>query len=191
MNRPGTKAESEDLWSRYDLEYRAYEDDAWYDIYVVLDATVEKLMVKYWSSSEEYEIVFTVAEFATEAQVDDLARRFRPVSVKLENNEGGMLSIGTAVCAAHAIGDDLYRFYDAVIEVVKISGDGRCNVTNGHCSDNVETWLSFTVWTYLFADCGCRSWENRGKWKCSDIAVDAFLECISSETLQYPLVKMY
>ncbi|KAL8491810.1 hypothetical protein ACS0TY_023423 [Phlomoides rotata] len=99
MNRPGTKAESEDLWSRYDLEYRAYEDDAWYDIYVVLDATVEKLMVKYWSSSEEYEIVFTVAEFAIGAQVDDLAGRFRPVSVKLENNEGGMLSIGTVVCA--------------------------------------------------------------------------------------------
>ncbi|KAL8461975.1 hypothetical protein ACS0TY_033167 [Phlomoides rotata] len=41
------------------------------------------------------------------------------------------------------------------------------------------------------------SWENREKWKCSDIeiqrlvlrSVDAFLECISSETLQYPLVK--
>ncbi|KAL8493827.1 hypothetical protein ACS0TY_024844 [Phlomoides rotata] len=30
-----------------------------------------------------------------------------------------MLSIGTALCAAHAIGDDLYRFYDAVIEAAK------------------------------------------------------------------------
>ncbi|KAL8543370.1 hypothetical protein ACS0TY_004056 [Phlomoides rotata] len=138
MNGPGTKAESEDLWSRYDLEYRAYEDDAWYDVYIVLDASAEKLMVKYWSSSEEYEIVFTVAEFATEAQVDDLAGRCRPVLVKLEDNECGMLSIGTAVCAAHAIGDDLYRFYDAIIEAVKISGGGRCNVTNGHCNDNVE-----------------------------------------------------
>ncbi|KAL8496447.1 hypothetical protein ACS0TY_020240 [Phlomoides rotata] len=95
-------------------------------------------MAKYWSSSEEYEIVFTVAEFATEAQVDDLAGRFRPVLVKLEDNECGMLSIGTAVCAAHAIGDDLYRFYDAIIEAVKIFGGGRCNVTNGHCNDNVE-----------------------------------------------------
>ncbi|KAL8513155.1 hypothetical protein ACS0TY_019370 [Phlomoides rotata] len=136
MTGPGTKAESEDLWSWYDLEYRACEDDAWYDVYVVLDATAEKLTVKYWSSSE-YEILFTVAEFATEAQVDDLAGRFRPVSMKLEDNECGMLSIRTAVCATHAIGDDLYRFYDAVIEAVKISGGGRCNVTNGHCSDNV------------------------------------------------------
>ncbi|KAL8519783.1 hypothetical protein ACS0TY_010645 [Phlomoides rotata] len=118
MNGPGTKAESEDLWSRYDLEYRAYEDDAWYDVYVVLDATAEKLTVKYWSSPA-YEIVFTAVEFATEAQVDDLAGRFRPVSVKLEDNECWMLSIGTTVCAAHAIGDDLYRFYDAVIEAVK------------------------------------------------------------------------
>ncbi|KAK6149499.1 hypothetical protein DH2020_017024 [Rehmannia glutinosa] len=44
---------------------------------------------------------------------------------------------------------------------------------------------------------GYRSWENREKWHCSDIeiqrlvlrSIDAFLECISSETLQYPLVK--
>ncbi|PIN07585.1 hypothetical protein CDL12_19850 [Handroanthus impetiginosus] len=41
------------------------------------------------------------------------------------------------------------------------------------------------------------SWEKRGRWHCSDIEIqrmvlrsmDAFLECISSETLQYPLVK--
>ncbi|KAL6514006.1 hypothetical protein OROHE_019462 [Orobanche hederae] len=41
-------------------------------------------------------------------------------------------------------------------------------------------------------------WENKEKWYCSDIeiqklvlrAIDVFLECISSETLQYLLVKM-
>ncbi|GFQ03220.1 BTB/POZ domain-containing protein at1g04390 [Phtheirospermum japonicum] len=44
---------------------------------------------------------------------------------------------------------------------------------------------------------GVRIWENKEKWYCSDIEtqklvlrlIDAFLECISSETLQYPLVK--
>ncbi|KAL6546996.1 hypothetical protein OROMI_022717 [Orobanche minor] len=42
-----------------------------------------------------------------------------------------------------------------------------------------------------------RIWENKEKWYCSDIeiqklvlrAIDVFLECISSETLQYPIVK--
>ncbi|KAL8033225.1 hypothetical protein ABFX02_13G148400 [Erythranthe guttata] len=41
------------------------------------------------------------------------------------------------------------------------------------------------------------TWVNRKKWHCTDIetqrlvlrSVDAYLECISSETLQYPLVK--
>ncbi|KAH6778683.1 hypothetical protein C2S51_009995 [Perilla frutescens var. frutescens] len=41
------------------------------------------------------------------------------------------------------------------------------------------------------------SWEKKEKWNCSDIeiqrqvlrSIDAFLECISNETLQYPLVK--
>ncbi|KAI3456713.1 hypothetical protein Pfo_013376 [Paulownia fortunei] len=50
---------------------------------------------------------------------------------------------------------------------------------------------------YHALNLGCRSWENREKWYCSDIeiqrlvlrSIDAFLECISGETLQYPLVK--
>lgn len=41
------------------------------------------------------------------------------------------------------------------------------------------------------------SWEKKEKWNCSDIeiqrqvlrSIDVFLECISNETLQYPLVK--
>ncbi|KAL0399014.1 UNVERIFIED_CONTAM: BTB/POZ domain-containing protein [Sesamum radiatum] len=50
---------------------------------------------------------------------------------------------------------------------------------------------------YHALNLGCRSSESRGKWQCSDIeiqrlvlrSVDAFLDCISTETLQYPLVK--
>ncbi|KAL0443180.1 UNVERIFIED_CONTAM: BTB/POZ domain-containing protein [Sesamum latifolium] len=50
---------------------------------------------------------------------------------------------------------------------------------------------------YHALNLGCRSSESRRKWQCSDIeiqrlvlrSVDAFLDCISTETLQYPLVK--
>lgn len=51
----------------------------------------------------------------------------------------------------------------------------------------------------LIATRNCRSWEKKEKWNCSDIeiqrqvlrSIDAFLECINSETLQYPLVKVH
>ncbi|KAG8386600.1 hypothetical protein BUALT_Bualt03G0165200 [Buddleja alternifolia] len=50
---------------------------------------------------------------------------------------------------------------------------------------------------YHALNLGCRSSDNREKWHCSDIeiqrmvlrSIDAFLDCISSETLQHPLVK--
>ncbi|KAL0306141.1 UNVERIFIED_CONTAM: BTB/POZ domain-containing protein [Sesamum radiatum] len=52
---------------------------------------------------------------------------------------------------------------------------------------------------YHALNLGCRSSESRGKWQCPDIeiqrlvlrSVDAFLDCISTETLQYPLVKVF
>lgn len=114
MNRHLPTAESED----YDLEYRASEDDAWYSVCVVFDGNAEKLTVKFCSSPEEYKVVFNADEFATAAEVDELTRRFRPVSLPLEDHECGKLSIRTTVCAAHAVADDDLRFYDAVIEAV-------------------------------------------------------------------------
>lgn len=108
-----------ELPSLYDLEYRAVEDDAWYSVYVVLDADAHALTVKYLCSPRRYEIVLSAAGFQTEAQVDELVARFRPVSEQVQDHQCGMLSIGTTVCASHGIGDGDLRFYDAVIDAVR------------------------------------------------------------------------
>lgn len=113
------KPEPEDLSSVYDLEYRANEDDAWYSVCVVLDANAETLTVKYLCSPEVYEAVFPADGFETEAKVEELVGRFRPLSQQLQDHQCGKLSIGTTVCAAHGTGDDDLRFYDAVIEAVR------------------------------------------------------------------------
>ncbi|KAL8519802.1 hypothetical protein ACS0TY_010659 [Phlomoides rotata] len=109
---------SEELWSLYDLEYRAGEDDAWYNVYAVLDADAHTLTVKYMCSPKRYKIVLSAAGFETEAQVEELVARFRPVSQQVQDHQCGTLSVGTTVCASHGIGDYDLRFFDAVIEAV-------------------------------------------------------------------------
>ncbi|XP_047951608.1 uncharacterized protein LOC125196975 isoform X2 [Salvia hispanica] len=110
--------ETADATSPYDLEYRASEDDAWYSVCVLLDADAEMLTVKYMCSPELYEIVFHASKFRTEAEVEELVSRFRPVSHQLQDHECLKLSIGTTVCAAHGTTDDDLRFYDAVVDAV-------------------------------------------------------------------------
>ncbi|KAL1563345.1 hypothetical protein AAHA92_05821 [Salvia divinorum] len=112
------KMETTDVTSPYDLEYRASEDDAWYSVCVLLDADAEMLTVKYMCSPEVYEVVFHAAKFRTQAEVEELVARFRPVSHQLQDDECLKLSVGTTVCAAHGTTDDDLRFYDAVVDAV-------------------------------------------------------------------------
>ncbi|KAL8034874.1 hypothetical protein ABFX02_12G059300 [Erythranthe guttata] len=112
------KSEAEDLPSVYDLEYRASEDDAWYSVYVVFYAQSQTLTIKYLCTPEVYERVLHAAEFHTESQADELARRFRPISQQLQDHDCAKLQIGATVCAAHGTGDNDLRFYDAVIDDV-------------------------------------------------------------------------
>ncbi|XP_057768231.1 uncharacterized protein LOC130988421 isoform X3 [Salvia miltiorrhiza] len=129
------KMETTDAASPYDLEYRASEDDAWYSVCAVLDAAAETLTVKYMCSPEVYEVVFSAGNFQTEAQVEELVARFRPVSQQLQDEECLRLSIGTTVCAAHGTGDNDLRFYDAVVEAVDrrthsfVGGEEECLCT--------------------------------------------------------------
>ncbi|KAG8365743.1 hypothetical protein BUALT_Bualt17G0003600 [Buddleja alternifolia] len=112
------KAEEGDLSSLYDLEYRAKEDDAWYSVYVVLDAAAQTMRVKYMCYPKVYEDVFSAGGLETEAQLAQLVRRFRPVSRQLQDHQCRQLAVGTTVCAAHATADNDLRFYDAVVEAV-------------------------------------------------------------------------
>ncbi|KAH6829321.1 hypothetical protein C2S53_011545 [Perilla frutescens var. hirtella] len=111
--------DTSDSASLYDLEYRATEDDAWYSVCVVLDAGAETLSVKYMCAPEVYEVVFSAGDFETEARLEELVGRFRPVSRQLQDCECLRLSIGKSVCAGHRIGDNDLRFYDAVVDAVE------------------------------------------------------------------------
>ncbi|GFQ03180.1 hypothetical protein PHJA_002461800 [Phtheirospermum japonicum] len=116
MKKKGKKPE--DLSPPFDLEYRAKEDDAWYSVSVVLDSDAQTLAVRYLCFPTVYDAVFSAGGFKTEAEADELARRFRPVSHQVQDHQCRKLAVGTTVCAAHGTAEDDLRFYDAVIEAV-------------------------------------------------------------------------
>ncbi|KAL3824281.1 hypothetical protein ACJIZ3_020310 [Penstemon smallii] len=118
--RPEAEAEMVPV-ELYDLEYRAKEDDAWYSVRVVFDSEAETLTVKYHCFPAVQDLILCSGDFETEEKVDDLIRRFRPLSKQLQDNECRKVKIGTLVCASHAgpgVDDDI-KFYDAVIDDVQ------------------------------------------------------------------------
>ncbi|RVX08149.1 hypothetical protein CK203_017754 [Vitis vinifera] len=101
---------------QFALEFRG-EDDAWYAIRLVLRG--ETLTVEYEDFSSDYSDVFKAGEFTTLADVESFGRRFRPVSLQLQDSQCGKVIQCMTVCASHAFNDDDVRFYDAVVEEVE------------------------------------------------------------------------
>ena len=100
---------------QFALEFRG-EDDAWYAVRLVLRG--ETLTVEYEDFSSDYSDVFKAGEFTTLADVESFGRRFRRVSLQLQDSQCGKVIQCMTVCASHAFNDDDVRFYDAVVEEV-------------------------------------------------------------------------
>ncbi|WJZ99760.1 hypothetical protein VitviT2T_018177 [Vitis vinifera] len=101
---------------QFALEFRG-EDDAWYAVRLVLRG--ETLTVEYEDFSSDYSDVFKAGEFTTLADVESFGRRFRRVSLQLQDSQCGKVIQCMTVCASHAFNDDDVRFYDAVVEEVE------------------------------------------------------------------------
>ncbi|TKY68430.1 disease resistance protein RPM [Spatholobus suberectus] len=110
----GTKSEKS-----YTMEFRAYKDDAWYSVSVLLGG--ETLTVKYLNFSDEHDNAFEASQFGDRKQLEDFEERFRPLSRQLQDSECRLLAEGVRVCACRCFGEDELRFYDAVVDGVQKS----------------------------------------------------------------------
>ncbi|KAL2976408.1 hypothetical protein AAZX31_13G007000 [Glycine max] len=101
----------------YTTEFRAYNDDAWYTVRVLLVG--ERLIVKYQNFSDENDEAFEPSRFGDCEDLEDFKERFRPLSRQLQDAECRRFGPGARVCACHSFAPDDVRFYDAVIDGVQ------------------------------------------------------------------------
>ncbi|XP_047167283.1 uncharacterized protein LOC124836214 isoform X1 [Vigna umbellata] len=103
----------------YSTEFRAYEDDAWYTVCVLFHG--DTLTVKFLGFPPENDVVFPFSYFQNSKDLEAFKRRFRPLSKQLQDEECGLLTPGTRVCACHFFNNEDIRFYDAVVDGVQES----------------------------------------------------------------------
>lgn len=99
------------------LEFRSYQDEAWYN--VTVGAEGESVRVRF-AGFPTHDNVFGPGDFGLDPKrVDDFAARFRPVSVQLQDSQCRRATSGLLVCASHHFGQEDVRFYDALIDSVQ------------------------------------------------------------------------
>ncbi|RHN69071.1 putative SAWADEE domain-containing protein [Medicago truncatula] len=102
----------------YVTEFRNYEDGAWYTVMVTLEEK-ETLRVRYEKFTDEEDNIFEPSFFESLEELVEFEKRFRPLSVQVQDYECRKLVKGVRVCASlHFTPDDL-RFYDAVVDAVE------------------------------------------------------------------------
>ncbi|WVY90047.1 hypothetical protein V8G54_035561 [Vigna mungo] len=100
----------------YSTEFRAYEDDAWYTVCLLFHG--DTLTVKFLGFPTENDVVFQSSYFQNLKDLEVFKRRFRPLSKQLQDEECGLVTPGTRVCACHLFNNEDVRFYDAVVDGV-------------------------------------------------------------------------
>ncbi|XP_023752138.1 uncharacterized protein LOC111900487 [Lactuca sativa] len=101
----------------YNLDYRSKNDDAWYTSGVVLE-NGKRLRVKLEDfKSGDADEVFSMGNFSKHDELEEFLRRFRPVSVPVEENECSTVVEGMTVCATYK-GDGSVRYFDAIVDGV-------------------------------------------------------------------------
>lgn len=107
------------------LDFRSKKDDAWYACGVVLDG--KKLRVKFKDFVESFhDEVFSIADFSTHREIEQFLLRFRPTSMPIEENECSKVIEGMMVSATYTR-DGLVRFFDAIVDAVRILSQIRAN----------------------------------------------------------------
>ncbi|XP_019457211.1 PREDICTED: uncharacterized protein LOC109357672 isoform X2 [Lupinus angustifolius] len=102
----------------YTIEFRSYNDDAWYTVAVFIEGST--LRVKYLNFSDENDDVFKSTDFKTLKEKNEFKGRFRQLSKQLQDNECRKLVKGVKVCASHSFTETDFKFYDAVVDAVQV-----------------------------------------------------------------------
>ncbi|CAL5203541.1 unnamed protein product [Lathyrus oleraceus] len=118
---------------RYSTEFRNQEDDAWYTVMVTLEEK-ETLRITYEKFTDEVDQLFIPSFFDSLEDLQEFEKRFRPLSIQVQDHECRKLVPGVKVCASqHFIPDDL-RFYDAIVEAVEERPHSRKKNEECHCT---------------------------------------------------------
>ncbi|XP_008380013.4 uncharacterized protein [Malus domestica] len=97
------------------VEFRSGLDDAWYDVLITNDGC-DRLRVKFVGFADDHDEVYEVNELSSFNDIDEFSRRFRPLSVQVQDTECSQVVKGMLVCASHSIRHGDRRFYDAVVK---------------------------------------------------------------------------
>lgn len=113
------------------LEFRAFQDDAWYEIELVNHGD-NALTIKYMNFSEEWDEIYHVGRFKSIKEIEDFQNRFRCSSVQLQDRECKKVVMGMTVCATNSCNILEVKFYDAIVVEVQnmqhsfVNGDEEC-----------------------------------------------------------------
>ncbi|XP_031373762.1 uncharacterized protein LOC116188500 isoform X1 [Punica granatum] len=102
-----------------DIEFRTFDDDAWYSVRLLLLSSGHQLKLMYCHLSDFYDRVFHAKDFRSLEAIQDFRSRFRPASPQLQDSDCGSVTPGTLVCASHSPRDGDVCFYDAIVEAVE------------------------------------------------------------------------
>ncbi|KAJ8527865.1 hypothetical protein K7X08_015316 [Anisodus acutangulus] len=135
--------------AKYDLEYRAKEDDAWYGVLVTVYG--ETMTVKLEGYPETYDVKFIAnKDFKCKEEIDDFGDRFRSISPQLQDSECCSVKEGIIVCAAcNSFGKDYMLFYDAVVEAIHKENHSFHNGVEECLCTFVLSWLHGPKKDYL------------------------------------------
>lgn len=99
------------------VEFRAFEDDAWYAVKSFPERD-DALRMKYLNLSEDHDFVFYARNLKSLKELEDFESRFRNASAQLQDNECRSVVEGMKVCASHWFSNGDIRFYDALVKEV-------------------------------------------------------------------------
>ncbi|XP_048434216.1 uncharacterized protein LOC125474470 isoform X2 [Pyrus x bretschneideri] len=114
------------------VEFRSGLDDAWYDVLIANDGC-DRLRVKFVGFGDDHDELYEVSELSSFNDIDEFSRRFRPLSVQVQDTDCSQVVKGMLVCASHSIRRGDRRFYDAVVKKVVheehrfVKGEEECS----------------------------------------------------------------
>ncbi|XP_054814918.1 uncharacterized protein LOC129315320 isoform X6 [Prosopis cineraria] len=101
---------------KYNVEFKSHDDDAWYSVRAVLERE-DVLRIKFQNFGDSHDKVFQAQCFNSLEEVEEFKKRFRPVSLQLQDDECRTVIPGTTVCACYRYCNEDVRFYDATVFV--------------------------------------------------------------------------
>jgi hypothetical protein len=79
-----------------------------------------KLRVKFEKFTDDVDQVYEPSRFGSLEDLLDFEKRFRPLSIQVQDHECDRLVQDVKVCASRNFGPDDLRFYDAVVDSVSL-----------------------------------------------------------------------